>query len=214
MTYLMQGERFQVKAILFDLDGTIIDTEPLAASVVRFFLKKWKIKHNSGDLREVVGKTWKAAIHEYYKRFQFPVSEREVLSSMLKRYQGLLKKKIILIPGAVRTVRLLSHKFTLGLVSGSNSEEVHWILKKLNIKKYFSVILCAEDYNHSKPSPAGYLKAMRLLGVNPGETLIFEDSEAGIKSGTRSGAWVVAVSHANHFGQDQSLAHVKIKNFL
>ncbi len=209
----MKNARIQVKTILFDLDGTLVDTELVAAKVVAEFFKKWKIKPNIKDAEQVVGRTWQVAIGFLAKKYVLPVTPEIAFDQMLKRYRSLLKKKLTLIPGGVESVLAFKKKFNLGLVSGSNRIEVDWILKKLRIYSCFKVILTADDYSESKPSPEGYLNAMALMRANPKETLIFEDSAAGIKAARSAGAWVVCVGEANHFKQDQSLAHQKIKNF-
>ncbi len=116
------------------------------------------------------------------------------------------------VGGAVEAVRSLarSGKFRIGLVSGSNRSEILWATQKLQIQSHFEVILGAEDYRESKPSPEGFLKAMETLGVTGSETLIFEDSHAGLSSARAAGAWAVAIRCTNHFGHDLSQAHFQI----
>ncbi|RZA10740.1 MAG: HAD family phosphatase, partial [Proteobacteria bacterium] len=69
-------------------------------------------------------------------------------------------------------------------------------------------VLGAEDYPQSKPAPDGYLKALSLMKATAEETLVFEDSEAGISSGLSAGLWVAAVTSTNHLKVDQTRAHV------
>jgi beta-phosphoglucomutase-like phosphatase (HAD superfamily) len=101
-----------------------------------------------------------------------------------------------------------------GFVSGSAREEIQYALKKLGIHQHFQFILGAEDYVRSKPEPDGYIEAMGALGLEPSKVLVFEDSQAGIRSARSAGTWVAAVTSTNYTGQDQSEAHLKIKDFV
>ena len=112
-----------------------------------------------------------------------------------------------MVPGAVACVRALAASMPVALVSGSSREEIEIILHGLGILGCFQFFLGAEDYPKSKPAPDGYQKAFRQLGVQGGESVIFEDSAAGIESAHAAGAFVVAVTGAAMPGQDLSKAH-------
>jgi sugar-phosphatase len=113
----------------------------------------------------------------------------------------------------VAAIRDFAQHFRLALVSGSHRADVLWALRKLAVDQYFELIYGAEDYTHSKPSPEGYLKALKNLGVAPEDALIFEDSVAGLASAEAAGVRAVAITCTNHFGHDQSKAHLKIEHF-
>lgn len=201
-----------VKTILFDLDGTLIDTEPAAARAIQDCFLEWNVQIHADDPSYVTGRTWESAFTYLFGKYPPPIPESDAKKLMMTRYRETLEKDLFVIPGSAQAVESLAGQFQLGLVSGSCRDDILWALKKLKIEHHFQVILGAEDYPNSKPQPDGYLKAMNLLKAYPNQSLIFEDSSAGIASARAAGAWVVAITAANHFSQDQSQAHFKIQD--
>jgi HAD superfamily hydrolase (TIGR01509 family) len=201
-------QRFQ--AILFDLDGTLIDTEPTAARAIATCFERWGMQVEPSDASYITGRTWASAVEYLFGKYEFPVARDEAEQAMVGTYRAELERELIVVPGAPEAVRLLAGEFQLGLVSGSGRSEILWALDRLRIREHFSVILGAEDYPRSKPEPDGYAKAMSTLGVTPPSVLIFEDSSAGIRSARAAGGWVIAVTSTNHFGQELGLAHDRV----
>ncbi|OFZ20991.1 MAG: hypothetical protein A2X94_06555 [Bdellovibrionales bacterium GWB1_55_8] len=198
------------EAVLFDLDGTLIDTEPSAARAVKSCFENWGIKVSLEDAAFVTGRTWEAALSYLFSKYTPPVSIAAATSMILDQYRQTLKTELIVVPGGVEAVHSIGEAYPLALVSGSHRSEIEWALGKLGILSRFSAVLGAEDYPSSKPAPDGYLKACSLLGVDPKRCLIFEDSDAGIASALNAGGWVVAITGTNHFRQNTSGAHLQI----
>jgi len=149
----------------------------------------------------------------FFAKYHPTVPRKKAEDEILDRYRAALETHLIVVPGSCEAVRSLAAEFALGLVSGSHRREILWALNKLDLLKYFKVILGAEDYPKSKPAPDGYQKAMKELGATPEGTVIFEDSQAGIASGRAVGAWVVAITSTNHFGQETAQSHCQIQDF-
>jgi HAD superfamily hydrolase (TIGR01509 family) len=204
----------EIETLIFDMDGTIVDTEKTAAEAVERTLTQWGITVSKEDASFVVGRKFEVAIHYLRSKYHFPLGEEETHQEILVTYRRALKENMAVVPGVVESIRELSKHYTMALVSGSGRAEILWILKQLDIEAYFKVILGAEDYQESKPSPEGYLKAMTMLAVEPHKVIVFEDSKPGIHSGRDAGAWVVAIQAANYYKQDQSYAHLQIHDFL
>jgi HAD superfamily hydrolase (TIGR01509 family) len=205
--------RPELTTILFDLDGTLIDSEATAAQVVRESFKEWwGIQIDPQDASHITGRTWDSMWSWIEKKYAPPVPREVALKNLVERYRAHLAQDIVEIPGAAQAVRSLQGNFRLGLVSGSHRQEILFALDHLQIRSCFDVIYGAEDYPRSKPAPDGYQKALDTLQVSAESTLIFEDSEAGIQSGRSVGAWVVAIRAANHFGHDQGHAHFSVQD--
>ncbi|NUM88814.1 MAG: HAD family phosphatase [Bdellovibrionales bacterium] len=200
-------------AVLFDLDGTLIDSEPVAFRAVLECCGEWGVPVAQADAAQVAGKKWEVAVELLFTRYKIPVGKEEFTRTVVDRYKKKLVKEMKIIPGAPEMVRRMAKQGPIALVSGSHREEIFWALDRLKVRDLFRFVLGAEDYPLSKPAPDGFMKAIAALGVPPGETLIFEDSEAGVASGLAAGAKVVAVTHANHFGHDLSRAHAQIPDF-
>lgn len=202
-----------IKTILFDLDGTIIDSEKAAQQAILDCTAHWGVPVTPADAASVAGKKWEVAFDLLYKRFRMPVSLEECSRAIITRYQEIFQANPTIVPGVKEAILDFAKHFQLALVSGSTREDVLWALRHLKVDHLFGCILGAEDYPGSKPAPDGFLKALQLLGAQASETIVFEDSAAGIASARAAGLRVVAIESTNHFGHDQSVADARIPHF-
>lgn len=203
-----------IRTIIFDLDGTIIDSEPMALRAILDCTKEWGIPVTHEQAASVAGKKWEVAFDLLYQLFPMPFPMDEASRRIVKRYQELVRGHVEPVPGAIEAIKNFSASgFALALVSGSIREDVLWALRRFDVENYFKVVLGAEDYRESKPSPEGYLKALSILGAEASEAVVLEDSAAGIASGLAAGCKVVAIECTNHFGHDQRPAHARIRDF-
>lgn len=182
-------------AVLFDLDGTLVHSEAVAARTVEAVFQRHGRLLDPSISAAVTGKTWAAAMDEMEKGGALPAPRDRLLSEILDEYRLRLKTEVHPVPGSQSAVRALAARYRLALVSGSYREEILFALGMLKIVQHFDPILGAEDYENSKPAPDGYLKALSLLGVEPARAVVFEDSEPGIRSALAAGCRVVAVRH-------------------
>ncbi len=187
-----------VQALLLDLDGTLIHSEPVAARALMDVLARQGRTIGQADADLVVGRTWHSALDILEARGLLPSGEGErerLLSEVLDSYRLRLRTDVTEVPGAARAIEALSSHFTIAVVSGSFREEIGLALEGLGVSSRVSFYLGAEDYPRSKPAPDGYLAALRRLGLSPAQALVFEDSEAGMASAISAGIPVVAVRH-------------------
>ena len=199
-----------IKAIFFDMDGTIVDTENTAHQVLVQNFKNWNIELDKEDMQSLTGRKWTVMFEALAKKYPFPLSPIEAEQVLMEDYRKTLEKGIETVKGSVEAVKSLSGKYPLALGSGSNRREINFILAELGVLDCFKCILGAEDYAESKPSPESYLKALEILKVDPKSGLVFEDSQVGIEAGCKAGMWVAAVTGTNFAFQDQSMSHFQI----
>jgi HAD superfamily hydrolase (TIGR01509 family) len=207
-----KADQHELDWVIFDLDGTLIDTEPSAAKAIARSFQNWGIQVTLEDAGYVTGRTWDMAFQFLFSKYSIPVPQNEAVQTVLENYRLSLENELTVVPGSVQAVQSIASRYPLGLVSGSHRREILWALEKLGIRKHFQVILGAEDYPRSKPAPDGYLAALKEMKLSANRTLIFEDSHAGIASARAAGAWVVAITGTNHFQQDVSQAHFHISD--
>lgn len=215
-----------MKAVIFDCDGTLVDSEELHYLAWRavlqekgYFLEKhFYIEYfcGVGDLQvaELVGEL-----------FGFSSSD-ELISRKNKYYEEYQKAGIAPIKETVAfATRLFEQKekygVKLAVASGARKEEILFNLKGLGIDHYFEAMLSGKDdlsevqdpEGTNKPKPYVYLKTARLLGVKPQDCIAIEDSRVGISSAVSAGCFTVAVP--NHFTRehDLSLADLQIASF-
>lgn len=204
-----------VAAILFDLDGTIIDTEPAAARALRTFFASHQIQISADDSLVIVGRTWESALRLLQPRYPLLVSPEEAQQRVSALYREILESEesLAVVPGVIEAIRDLGKQYRIGLVSGSLKREILWALDELGITECFECILGGDEYPESKPSPVGYLTALKKMGMPADQAVVFEDSLAGVTAATQAGCWVIAVTGAHLTPQPLHAAHHSIVDF-
>ena len=179
------------KILLFDFDGTLVETETLAMQVINHYFAQKNFPGQVPFADLIVGRTWKAATEamvEYAQVRGYDIAPPEELRREFKvLYREKFQQGVRLIPGILERLPELKAKAKfMGIVTGSERDEVLSILKTHDFGHYFDRIWAFGDYEHSKPDPSPYLTAMRDIGCNASEALVFEDSKAGMESSHRA----------------------------
>lgn len=202
-----------IRAVIFDMDGTIVDTEGTAQAVIEEALQSWGVEFDPRDKGLVNGRTWEAGFEILFAKYPIPLRRADAEEEILSRYRKAMSQELRVIPGVIGAIQSIAERFPLALVSGSHRQEILFALNQIGVRDHFAHVFGAEDYPRSKPAPDGYLSASKAMNVLPAECLVFEDSVAGIASARSAGMIVVAVTHANPFGESHAAAHSRIPNF-
>ncbi len=201
-----------IQAILFDLDGTLVDSERESAeAMARAIKENAGISIEQEDRDFIVGRSWVQIHKNLCERFPSLEMSRDALiaATAAKREDVFAEVGLTILPGAREAVGRFSH-LSLAIVTGSSRVEMNQALTALELGPAFGATVASEDVTTSKPSPDGYLQAAQRLGVAPKQCLVVEDSSAGIAAGIAAGMAVVAVSVGNYAEHDQSAAHWQI----
>ena len=182
-----------IDAVVFDLDGVILDTEELWDEVREALARERGGRSSDqaqADMMGMSSKEWSRYMHDALGLADPPEEiSREVVQRMLDRYaQGLP-----LIDGAVEAVERLAAHWPLGLASSSNRELIDRALEVSGLDGYFRETVSSEEVERGKPAPDVYLEAARRLGVEPTRCAAVEDSASGIRSAHAAGMRVVAI---------------------
>jgi HAD superfamily hydrolase (TIGR01509 family) len=199
------------EAILFDLDGTLVDSERESAeAMARVIERDLGLRVTQSQRDFVIGHSWNE-IHALLRREHGPAlswdRDELIRRSAAERVHVIAEQGMTIMPGAVAAVERLGARWPHALVTGSSREEAMQALRVLGLVESFKVIFAAEDYTHGKPAPDGYLAAARVLGVAPQRCVVLEDSSAGIAAAIAAGMTVIAIRAGNFAGHDQSRAH-------
>lgn len=200
-----------MKAVLFDLDGTLADTErQCAESIARALAAVGRVV--TDEEREfVIGRGWGDIDARLRAAGNVPLSRDELIRrAAQEREQIVAEQGLKVLPGAVELLRAAAGQLPTTVVSGSSRGEIAACLEHLGVASLIPRYVGAEDVTHGKPSPEGYLLGAKLLGVSPSQCLCIEDSHAGIAAGLAAGMVVLAVRAGNFAGQDQSAAHLVV----
>ena len=199
------------RAVLFDLDGTLVDTERENVESVVLAARRWNVELGA-DLRAfIVGHSWNEIHARIQRESGLDVTMDVLIAAAVEEKRALFANSgYQALPGALALVRRLRPRVGLAVVSGSSRVEVRETVCGIGLAEYFDCLLGAEDYGQGKPHPEPYQTAMRLLAVTPRESIVIEDAEPGILAGKAAGAKVIAVRRANFMGYDQSAADVTV----
>jgi HAD superfamily hydrolase (TIGR01509 family) len=199
-----------IRGFLFDLDGTLVDSErETAEAMARALSRHHAIEVEQYDRDFIIGRSWLAIYDSLVQRYpQITWSRAEMIAKTAAlREEVIAELGITVMPGARDVLLWTRRAHKRGLVTGSSRQEVEQVLPHLGEHAAFDVIVAAEDVARSKPAPDGYQAALKALGLEPNEVVVIEDSEAGISAGREAGCTVLAVRAGNFGGWKQDHAH-------
>jgi HAD superfamily hydrolase (TIGR01509 family) len=197
------------RGFLFDLDGTLVDSErETAEAMARAIERGLGIRIEQYDKDFIIGRSWVAIYDSLRERYPAITWTRDhlVVETVKMRAEVFDDLGVAVLPGA-REVLAWTQAHPRALVTGSSRVEALQVLPRIGPMASFEVMFAAEDVPSSKPDPAGYRLAMARLGLEPPHCLVVEDSVNGIAAGRAAGCLVVAVRAGNFGGWDQSGAH-------
>jgi HAD superfamily hydrolase (TIGR01509 family) len=194
-----------IEAVVFDLDGVILDTEELWNEVREGLARERNGRWSDSAQRDMMGMSsteWSQYMHDVVGLEEPPVEiNREVVRRMLDSYSAQLP----VVDGAVGAVERLAARWPLGLASSSNRELIDRALEVSGLARYFRATVSSEEVARGKPAPDVYLEAARRLGVAPERCAAVEDSASGIRSAHAAGIRVVAIPNAAFPPPDDTL---------
>jgi len=191
--------------VIFDLDGVIVDSEPLQHRAYNAVLQQFGV---SVDQQEY-GREWIAAGRgpEYAVRtYGLPVSGEALKRLKEPVYHQLLRAEAVLMPGAPAALARLSARFPVALATNSGEADTGFILERFDLRRYFSAVVTREQYIAAKPAPDAFATAAARLGLPPASCVVFEDAYKGVVAATDAGCVCVAFPHDYTLGNDFSRA--------
>jgi len=200
-------------ALLWDNDGTLVDTEPLYVEAMQASLATVDIPFTEQDYvhhMNVGGDFFEAAVQRGY-------APKDIAGLKLKRnafYTSLLRDNVPIIDGVIETLNVLFGKFRMGIVSSSRREHLDIIMERTGLRKYFEFVIAREDFVKGKPHPEAFLLGLSTFDLPASSCLAIEDSGRGVISAKTAGLACVAIpqgiSKNNDFsGADKVLNNVR-----
>ena len=191
--------------ILFDLDGTLIDNEHLKAQSFSKAIIELGGNSSLDIYQEVMGMSGTVIRERFLRSSNLQVNSETFFDLYKSNYEDLLIDGLVIRPGAVELLsELKSTGFLMAIVSGSYRRSVEWIINKLQIAQYFDIVITGDDVTNKKPDPECYLIALEKLNLQIADTVVYEDSEAGIIACKKAGLKSFGIRHSYNQSHDFS----------
>lgn len=205
-----------MKGVIFDMDGVLVDSEPIYEEHLRLFFIEMGIKDPSRLKHNLKGVSAHNTSRILIETFALDYTVEELTAVSRKAYLKHLEniKELPSIPGSVQFVKSLAATgHPLALASSASPHRINMFLTKLNIKDYFSIILSGDDVEHSKPAPDIFLLAAEGLGLNPSDCVVIEDAENGVRAAKSAGMKCIAYGGSEHNTDNLLGADIIVKDF-
>ena len=184
-----------VEAVLFDMDGTLIDSEQYTEGAALRLLADFGITEAGFDVTSLYGITWDAAAQRI-EEVHPTVSGIDVATSLQGHFADLSEELgVSLVPGSDVFFAACANRFKVGLCTSNVRSEADRCLGHFPVFEALQAVVTSEEMVRSKPDPCGYLLVAERLGVNPKHCVVFEDSIAGLQAARAAGMRCVAVTH-------------------
>lgn len=186
-----------LKGIIFDMDGVMVDTEPLSYKAYDILLGKRGMKYDMFVHDSVQGCPEIVVASTVKKQYNLPEASEVVAAERNSIYVTLVENNLQVIDGLMPLLSYIKSKnLKRAVVTGTTRSTMEIIMKKLNIEDFFDFTICGNEVKVGKPDPWVYNYTLKSLGLNSDECVILEDSINGITAGIKSGCRVIAVNSA------------------
>ena len=187
-----------IKAIVFDFDGVLADSEMLHLQVYRDLLGPSGVTITTEQYYErYLGSDDEGVFKQVVIDHGLLLADEEIellIAEKARRFEALVSTTNVMYTGASACVRALAPEWPLGIASGARRSEIELMLRGAGLADAFNFIVAAGDTDNGKPAPDPYLRAAELHGVPPGECVAIEDSHAGLDSARAAGMRTIGLA--------------------
>lgn len=195
-----------IEAVVFDLDGLLLDTEELWDEARRQIAEERGGRWRKDAQRAMMGmssKEWSRYMHD---EIGIPDPPEQINAEVVRRLEELYRERLPLIPGALDAVRRLAARWPLAIASSSNRPIIDLFLELTGTAGLFRATVSSEEVERGKPAPDVYLETARRLKADPTRCAAVEDSENGIRSAAAAGMKVIAIPNPVFPPSDEALS--------
>lgn len=197
------------RAIIFDMDGVIVNSEPHHEHAFREVLDELGYPNLGGlTFSNYVGRSDSDLWVDFIARHRPAHSLAELLARKRERMIRRLRETQPLFDGLPELVARLAPRFPLAVASGSEHPIIHTVLELGNLRQFFGAVVSASDVPQGKPAPDIFLQAAKLLGIAPSDCVVIEDSKPGVAAGRAAGMQVIAITNTHPAVELSAATHV------
>ncbi len=186
-----------LRAIIFDMDGVIVDSEPLHEQAFREVFADLGYGETHGvHFPDYYGRSDEALWKDFVCRHRPPHPFDTLMELKRNRLIDLIRREQPIFQGLPDLVEKLATRFALGLASGSPHPVIDEVLAMGGLNRFFNVVVSVTDVGHPKPAPHVFLRAAELLAADPGHCCVIEDSAVGVTAALAAGMTVIAITNS------------------
>jgi len=182
------------KAILFDFDGVVVNSEQIYEEYTRQMFLQYGIHLPDSEWSLFKGISCEVFFRLVKSRYLPDITIQELEEDWQVGLRKMMRHKLSYTPSFQDFYNQISPHFETALVTSSRREMMDWIFINTNIQNTFSLIITSDDVRNTKPDAEPYLKACDMLGIDIKDCIVIEDSLRGVASGKNSGAYVIAIT--------------------
>lgn len=212
----MQNNYPLIKTVIFDMDGVLVDTEPIHRAAYRQHFRELKIEVSNEMYAGFTGNSTK----NIYQRLKHAFNLTAEVQDLVNRKRQLFDQEfsssssLEMLPGVKRLIEDLHNEgVQMVLASSSAKVSIDKIFDKFQLNSYFTYKVSGEDFEQSKPNPAIFIEAARLSKTDVSECVVIEDSTNGIKAANAAGIFCIGYQSENSMGQSYELADYILDDF-
>ncbi|MBZ4667344.1 MAG: hypothetical protein PWP07_865 [Epulopiscium sp.] len=203
-----------MKAFIFDMDGVIIDSQPIHFEVDTMILKDMGVDIDQKELEKYAGRANEDIWSTLKEKYNLKPTVPEIIDRLVsKKVQIFRESDIGPIDGIIDLLKALHEaKIPMAVASSSPIELIETVMEKFNIRHYFSYIISGDEVHKSKPDPDIYLTAAQKIHVEPKDCVVLEDSKNGVLAAKAAGMKCIGFHNPNSGDQDLSNADVIVES--
>jgi beta-phosphoglucomutase family hydrolase len=203
-----------IKAVIFDLDGVLVESEHLHIEAEKQTLLKYGVQISSEELHRYTGTTASFMFTELIRRYKLNTTFKKIFDEKEKILFKLLKNNVKPTKGVMHLlIKLKRENIKLAVASSSHKKLINYLLEQIDIAGCFDFVVSSEDVAYGKPDPEIFLKAASGLSVGLDECLVIEDSKLGVEAAKKAGMKCVGYRNPHSGDQDLSEADIVIDSF-
>ncbi len=189
-----------VKAVIFDMDGVISDTQKIHSAIESEILNRYGINLTSDQITDrYAGVRTTQFFKELLDEKKATYDLKELINEKWKKMKELSEKEVDAIPGSIEFIKdLHKNNIPLAVASSSHFDYVQTVLEKLEIIDMFQVIVSGDQVNKGKPDPESFLLAAKKINTNPEDCLVIEDGKSGMLAAKSAGMKCIGLVNDKH----------------
>jgi len=202
-----------MKAVIFDMDGVIVDSEPRHERAFLEVLDEIGYADRHGlRFADYIGRADREIWVDFLSRHKPVQTIEELLAMKRERVVKIIRREQPVFTGLPELVQKLATKYRLAVASGSERQVVQEVLALQGLRRFFPVMVSSADVARGKPAPDIFLRAAELLGVAPKDCWVIEDSKPGVAAGLAAGMRVIAITNT-HPAEELSQANNIVRTY-